>query len=394
MQNSKEIEELLERGVETIVEKDDLLKKLASGRRLRIKLGIDPTGEKIHIGRATVLWKLRKFQELGHKVVLIIGDFTAQIGDASDKNTMRKPLTPQEVSANMRHYREQIGKIIDLRKAEIRFNGQWFGKLTPAALIKLTMKFTAQQMIHRRNFQERWEQGKEIGVHELLYPIFQGYDSVAVKSDVEVGGSDQLFNLLMGREVQQMFRMEPQSVVTFQMLHGLDGEKMSTTRGNVINITDAPSDMYGKVMSVRDELIEEYFTLCTDIPADEIKKMTQAIQAGENPRDFKAMLAHAITARYWGEEKAQQAEGEFNRVFREKELPVDIPAARIEAKTLTLPELLTKLRLVSSKSEAQRLVEQGGVKIDGVVQKEWGKSIAISSGMVVQVGKRKFARVL
>jgi len=393
MQSPGEIKELLERGVETVVEKEDLLKKLSSGKRLRVKFGVDPTGPEIHIGRAVVLWKLREFQKLGHKVVLIIGDFTARIGDASDKSAMRKPLTPREISENMRNYRRQIGRIIDLRKAELLFNGRWLSRLVPADIIKLAMKFTAQQMIHRRNFQERWDGGKEIGMHELLYPIFQGYDSVAVKADVEIGGSDQLFNLLVGREVQKAFHMEPQSVVTLKMLSGLDGEKMSTSRGNVINITDAPDDMYGKVMSLKDELIGKYFTLCTDSPTDNIKNIEREIASGANPRDYKAQLAREITARYWGDEKAKDAEGEFDRVFRGKELPADIREVHIEEQSLPLADLLVKLGLASSKSEAQRFVAQDGVKINGVVQKDWRKTIAISSGMVVRIGKRKFARV-
>lgn len=393
MQNPREIEKLLERGVETVVEKENLQKKLFSGKRLRIKFGIDPTGSKIHIGRATVLWKLREFQNLGHKVVLIIGDFTAQIGDASDKNAMRKPLTPREISDNMKNYRKQIGRIIDLRKAEFLFNGRWLSRLAPSDIIKLAMKFTAQQMIHRRNFQERWDGGKEIGVHELLYPIFQGYDSVAVKSDVEIGGADQLFNLLVGREVQKAFHIEPQNVITLKMLSGLDGEKMSTSRGNVINITDEPQNMYGKIMSIKDELIVEYFTLCTDISLDNIKNIEREIASGVNPRDYKAQLAREVTARYFGDAKAKDAEEEFDRVFRAKELPLEMKEVRVEEQSLPLADLLVKLGLASSKSEAQRFATQDGVKIDGVLEKDWRKTIAISSGMVVSVGKRKFARV-
>ncbi len=255
--DSKKIEEILTRGVDEIFEKDSLLKKLQSGKQLRIKFGIDPTGPKIHIGRAVPFWKLRDFQNLGHKIVLIIGDFTATIGDASDKQSMRKPLTEKEIKENMEDYEKQIGKILDINKVEVRYNSEWFDKMKVKDFVSLQMLFTAQQTIQRRNFKERWNKGKAIGLHELDYPLFQGYDSVMVKADIEIGGADQLFNLQAGREVQKFFKQNPQDIMTFKMLNGLDGRKMSTSWGNIITIIDEPQDMFGKIMSVKDQLIDE-----------------------------------------------------------------------------------------------------------------------------------------
>ena len=271
--NYKKVEEVLTRGVEKVINLNHLRKRLLSGRKLRIKHGIDPTGPKIHIGRATQLWKLKDFQELGHKIILIIGDFTAQIGDASDKQAMRRPLTAKEVKENMKNYIKQIAKILDIKKVEFHYNSEWLNKLTIKKLLNLAMNFTAQQTIQRRNFKERWERGKPIGLHELAYPLLQGYDSVAVKADVELGGFDQLFNLKIGRDVQKIFGQESQDIMTLKMLFGPDGRKMSTSWGNVINIVDGPDEQFGKIMSMKDELILDYFELCTRIPLEEIKKL-------------------------------------------------------------------------------------------------------------------------
>src|SRR6056297_1245772 len=258
----KQIEELLERGTERVIDKEKLKEKLLSGEKLRIKLGIDPTGTKIHLGRATALWKLRKFQDLGHQIVLIIGDFTAQIGDASDKQEMRMGLSKEEIKKNMENYLDQIGMILDLDKTEIHYNSEWLGELSAGDLLSIAKKFTAQQMIQRRNFKERWEQNKPIGLHEITYPILQGYDSVQIKADVELGGYDQLFNLKVGRQMQKLYDQEPQDMMTMEMLYGLDGRKMSTSWGNVINLVDEPKEMFGKIMSMKDELIGDYFRLC------------------------------------------------------------------------------------------------------------------------------------
>lgn len=393
--DSKKIEQLLSRGVEEIIEKESLSKKLKSGKKLRIKHGIDPTGPKIHIGRAISLWKLKKFQELGHQIILIIGDFTAQIGDASDKQAMRKCLTEKEIKENMKNYKTQLGEILDMKKVELRYNSEWLNKLTAKEIISLSMKFTAQQMIQRRNFKERWEQGKPIGLHELDYPLLQGYDSVAVKADVEIGGFDQLFNLKMGRAIQKIYKQEPQDIMTLKMLFGLDGRKMSTSWGNVINIIDSPKEQYGKIMSMRDELIIDYLELTTNIPFNEIKEIKKELKSGKlNPRDAKAYLAREIISIYHGKKAAQQAEKEFNRIFKEKKLPSQIPEIKIKEKSLNILDLLIRTKLVSSKSEAKRLVLQKGVKINGKVQADWQKTIKIKKGRIIQIGRRKFIKII
>jgi len=383
----QKIKEILERGTEQIIDKNSLLKKLKSGKKLRIKHGIDPTGPKIHIGRAIQFRKLKNFQDLGHRIVLIIGDFTAQIGDASDKQSMRKILSEKEIKENMKDYKKQIGKILDLKKTEICYNSQWLNKLTAKDLLSLSMNFSAQQMIQRRNFKERWEQGKPIGLHELTYPLFQGYDSVAVKADVEIGGADQLFNLKVGREIQKIFGQPAQDILTSKMLPGLDGRKMSTSWGNVVTIIDNPNDMYGKIMSMKDEFVPEYFELCTDVPLPEIKIIKKS-----NPRDMKAKLAREIVAAYYGRNTSLRAEKEFNRIFKEKKLPDFMPIVKIPQKSLNILDLLLKAKLASSKAEAKRLIIQKGVRIDNEVQEDWQKQVKIKKGLVIQVGKRKFTK--
>jgi tyrosyl-tRNA synthetase len=392
--NNSKIEEVLTRGVEEIIEKRSLVKKLRSGKRLRVKHGIDPTGPKIHLGRAFQFWKLRAFQDLGHKIVLIFGDFTAQIGDASDKLAMRRSLSEREIKENLKDYTRQIGKILDMNKTEIRCNSQWLNKLSAKDLLSLSMRFTAQQMIQRRNFKERWKQGKPIGLHELDYPLFQGYDSVAVKADVEIGGSDQLFNLKVGRAIQEMFGQKPQDIMTSKMLTGLDGRKMSTSWGNIITIVDNPNLMYGKIMSMKDELILEYFELCTPLPLREVRKIEKDLKKKKiNPRDLKARLAREIVSIYYGKEIAERAEREFKRIFKEKKLPTKIPEIKIKEKEVPLLDLLVKTKLAPSKSEAKRLILQKGVKISGKIQEDWRKLIEIKKGMILQIGKRKFVKI-
>jgi len=393
--NYKKVEEVLTRGVEKVINLNHLRKRLLSGRKLRIKHGIDPTGPKIHIGRATQLWKLKDFQELGHKIILIIGDFTAQIGDASDKQAMRRPLTAKEVKENMKNYIKQIAKILDIKKVEFHYNSEWLNKLTIKKLLNLAMNFTAQQTIQRRNFKERWERGKPIGLHELAYPLLQGYDSVAVKADVELGGFDQLFNLKIGRDVQKIFGQESQDIMTLKMLFGLDGRKMSTSWGNVINITDKSEEQFGKIMSMKDELILDYFELCTRITLEEIKKMGKELKKNQiNPRDLKLKLAREIVRLYHGKKAAKRAEKEFRRVFERKELPSRIPNISIKVKKLNILNLLVETKLTSSKSEAKRLILQKAVKINGVLKENWQEIIEIKNGMVIQVGKRRFRKVV
>lgn len=317
--DENKIDEILSRGTEDIIDKENLKKKLMSGKQLNIKFGIDPTGPNIHLGRATVLMKLKDFQDLGHKITLIIGDFTALIGDASDKDSTRKPLTENEIKDNLKDYFNQIGKILDLKKVDVRHNKDWFGKMKIEELIKLSMNFTAQQMIQRRNFKERWDSGKTIGVHELLYPLLQGYDSVVIKSDLEIGGFDQLFNLKAGRELQKSFNQEPQDIMTLRMIYGLDGRKMSTSWGNVINILDDPKDMFGKLMSLRDELIVGYFESCTRVPMIQINEFKKSLEDKTiNPKEVKKILAKEIISFFYDAKKAEEAEKEFEQVFEEK----------------------------------------------------------------------------
>ena len=391
----KRIREILSRGTETVIKKESLLEKLKSGRKLIIKHGVDPTGPDIHIGRAISFWKLKEFQDLGHQVVLIIGDFTAQIGDASDKKSMRQPLTEQEVKNNLKTYLKQIGKIVDLEKTNVCYNSKWLKDLKAKELTRIAMDFTVYQMINRRNFKQRFKEKKPIGLHETLYPLYQGYDSVAVKSDVEIGGFDQLFNFIVGRKIQEIYKQKPQDVMTFKLLYGLDGRKMSTSWGNVINIADSPKEQYGKVMSMKDSLIANYFELATKVPLSEIKKIEGGLKSKNlNPRDAKKRLAREIVTLYHGEKKSLRAEEEFERVFKEKKTPSDVPEILIKEKQLNILDLLVKMKLVSSKSEARRLVSQKGVKINGEIQQNWQKLVAVKKNTIVQVGKRKFAKIV
>lgn len=382
---AQKISEILTRGVENIIEKENLLKKLKSGKPLRIKHGIDPTGPKIHLGRAVQFWKLKAFQDLGHKIVLIIGDFTAQIGDASDKDSMRPILTKKDVEKNLKDYLPQIGKILNLSKTEVRYNSEWFKKMTLKEILNLAVCFTAQQMILRRNFKERWEAQKPIGLSELFYPLLQGYDSVMVRADIELGGSDQLFNLKVGREIQRIFEQPVQDIITLKMLPGLDSKKMSTTAGNVINITDEPKEMFGRIMSMTDETMPIYFELTANLSLEEWKKLP--------PRGAKALLAKTITSLYYGQALAEKAEAEFEKIFKNKEIPSEMLQVKIAEKKLNIVDLLVKTGLVLSKSEGRRLIRQGGVKINSEVQKDALKIIEIEKDAVIQVGKRKFIKI-
>ena len=388
--DNEKIKDILERGVEEIIDKQHLEKQLKSGKKLRVKFGIDPTGPKIHIGRAIILWKLRAFQDLGHRIVLIIGDFTSQVGDASDKNSMRKCLTEKEIKENMKDYEKQIGKILDLKKIEVRYNSEWLGTLTFKKFLDIAKNFTAQQMIQRRNFKERWDSENPIGLHELAYPIMQGYDSVAIKAAVELGGFDQLFNLMIGRDMQKIFNQKPQDIMVMTMLNGLDGRKMSTSWGNVITIVDEPNDMFGKIMSMKDELIGDYFELCTRLPIEEIEKIKKETA---NPRDLKARLAKEIVALYHGERTAQQAKTEFENVFQRKELPSEMSEWQVKKGDYNILDLLFESGLTPSKAEAKRMVLGGAVEINGQQETDWQEIIKVKNNMTIQIGKRKFVRM-
>lgn len=383
----EKIDSLLTRNVEDLIVKEELIKKLLSGKKLRIKLGIDPTNPQIHIGRATVLWKLREFQDLGHKITLVIGTFTGVIGDSSDKDSERPSVEKSVIEDNAQLYAEQIGKILDISKVEFFYNGDWFNKMKLQDFFKLTNLFTIQQMIERENFAKRIEAGKPVGIQETLYPMLQGYDSVEMKTDIEVGGTDQLFNLLAGRVVQKAYGQAPQSVMTFHLMEGTDGRKMSSSWGNCIYITDEPGEMYAKVMTIRDELIPSYFRMATDVPLDVVEQIEKDMAGGDNPRDTKASLARAITARYHGEKAANDAEATWNKQFREGEKPKDIETIKIKPGKLVD---LIGMQFDLSKSEVKRIIDQSGVRVDDEVVKDI--DFVLKKSALVQVGKRRFVK--
>ena len=384
------IKELLERGTEDILVKEDLEKELTSGKELRIKFGIDPTGPKIHIGRAIPLRKLREFQRLGHKIVLIVGDFTAQIGDASDKTEKRPMIDRMQIEDNMKDYKNQIGKILDLSKTEFRYNSDWLAKLNFAEITKLAECFTVQQMLARRNFKDRYDAGTEISLREFLYPIMQGYDSVAVESDVEVGGFDQLFNLKAGRVMQEYYGQKKQNILTFQMLEGTDGRKMSTSWGNIITIVDEPFDMYGKVMSLRDDLIIKYFTLCTDKTLAEVEEYKVRLESGENPKNLKMILAKTMVTQYHDDKQAALAEANFVEVFEKGGVPDVIDEYITNTEDKTLGDCAVNSKVVESKAEWKRLVESGAVTLDEQQVEDFR---AEAKSGILKVGKRRFLRI-
>ena len=387
----EKIKEVLTKGVSEIAVRENLEKRLASGEKLRVKLGIDPTGPNIHIGRAVVLWKLKEFQDLGHQIIFIVGDYTAQIGDPSDKFAKRPFLSEEEVVKNMKTYKEQLSRILDVSKVEWRKNSQWLSKLKPIELDRLADLFTVNQMLARRNFKERWEKNQEISLREFHYPLYQGYDSVMVKADVEIGGFDQLFNLLAGRKIQEYFDQPAQDILTTKMLFGLDGRKMATTWGNVLNINEKPGEMFGKIMSIKDDLILDYFLLAAWLPEEEVFKKEERLKAGENPRDLKLELAWEITKKYWSREAADKARDNFIKTFQQKAEPEDIKEIKIEKGTELAAFLLAE-GLVESKSDFRRLVEAGAIEMAGQIVKDF--DFKISQPGLVKVGKRRFIRVI
>lgn len=383
---------LLTRGIEDVIVHQELAKRLDGKKPLRIKFGIDPTGDRIHLGHAVVYWKLREFQELGHQVIILIGDYTAMIGDTSDKQSERQQLTRQDVRHNMKNYLKQIGQIVDLSKAEIRYNSEWLKQLEFADILLLASEFKVAQMLERDNFRNRYENGKPIGLQEFLYPVMQGYDSVALHADVELGGNDQLFNMMAGRTLQKRAGQPAQAVMVTELLIGPDGKKMSKTQPNCIFITDEPKDMYGKVMALNDELIPHYFKLATDVDLGVVQAVEKDMAAGANPRDTKASLARAIVGRYHGAKAAEAAEEAWNKQFRAGEAPTDIPDYRADDKELADAVGLMANAFGLTKSEVRRLISQGGVRVDGAVV-EAAEEVVLRTGMVVQVGKRRFVRI-
>lgn len=389
--DKNKIDEILTRGVVEVVDYEHLRKKLLSGGQLRIKLGIDPTGPRLHLGRAIALWKLRNFQDLGHQIVLIIGDFTGQLGDASDKDSQRPMKEKEELEKNAKEYEKQLGMILDMDKVETRRNSEWLSKMTFNEVISLASLFTVRQMLNRRNFKERDQKGQEIGLHEFLYPLLQGSDSVAVRADVETGGTDQLFNLKAGRIIQRKMGQDPQDIITYEMLYGLDGRKMSTSWGNIITLLDEPADKYGKIMSMKDQYIIDYFRLTTRLPMAEVKEIETALKAGRlNPKDAKMRLAFELVKLYHGEKEAQQAESEFKKVFQKGEKPSEMEKIK---ETVISPQTMVSGGMAASKSEARRLIEQGAVKINDQKKTDWQQETKVKKGDIIQVGPRKFYQV-
>jgi len=383
----------IRRGVEEILLEDELIEKLKEGRPLRVKLGADPTAPDIHLGHTVILNKLRQFQQLGHHVIFLIGDFTGMIGDPTGKNDTRPPLTREQVLANAETYKEQVFKILDPDKTEIVFNSTWLEPLGAAGMLKLASNSTVARMMERDDFKKRYQAGQPIAIHEFMYPLLQGYDSVALEADVELGGTDQEFNLLMGRELQRTHGQKQQVVLMLPLLEGLDGvKKMSKSAGNYIGISEAPSEMFGKIMSISDELMWRYFELLSFRPLAEIEALyDRVINEGANPRDIKILLAKEIIGRFHSEEAAEQAHQEFINRFQKGAMPDEMPEFSFSA-PLGIANLLKDAGLVASTSDAMRMIRQGAVKIDG--EKVSDTKLECSAGSAVyQVGKRKFARV-
>lgn len=389
----QKIKEVLTRGVEEVIDKEHLQKKLLESKVLRVKLGIDPTSPNLHLGRAIPLLKLKDFQDLGHKVVLIIGDFTGIVGDTSDKDSERPMLDAKTIKQNMKTYVQQAGKILDMKKCEVHYNSKWLKKLGFVEIGKLADLFGLHEIESRENIAERLTAGKRVSVRELLYPIMQGYDSVIVKADVELGGTDQRFNLLAGRDIQKHYKQEPQDIITNPLIEGTDGRKMSSSWGNTINLLDEINDMFGKVMSLTDNLIEKYLVLATRVSLAEIEKISKL----PNPRDQKAKLAFEIVKMYHGEKAATQAAENFNKIFRRHETPEDMPVFTTDRAEYPVLDLLLDSGLAESKNDAKRVIEGRGVEVRiknlKFKIKNWRDNVALEDGMIIQFGKRKFRKI-
>jgi tyrosyl-tRNA synthetase len=390
----------LKKGTVDVIRDQDLKAKLErsakTGKPLRVKLGLDPTAPDIHVGHTVVIRKLKAFQDLGHTVIFLIGDFTGMIGDPSGKNVTRPPLSREEINVNAETYKKQMFKLLDPEKTELRFNGEWMDKFGAADFIKLCAKTTVRQILERDDFTKRMNEEKPISLHELLYPLVQGYDSVALEADVELGGTDQKFNLLMGRNLQREYAQEPQVIITTPLLEGLDGvNKMSKSLNNYIGINEPPNEMFGKVMSVTDDLMWRYYELLTDATVNDLNVLKLKAEAGEeNPRDLKVNLAKQIIKDFHGWEAAEGAAEEFERRFVKKEAPDEIGERVVEARTCRLADLLAQTGLAASKGEARRLIEQGGVKVNGEKASAANAEVDVSGdGVLLQVGKLKFLRV-
>ena len=386
----------IKRGAHELLLEDELKQKLGLGRPLRVKAGFDPTAPDLHLGHTVLLNKMRQLQDLGHHALFLIGDFTGMIGDPSGKNATRPPLSREQVMENAQSYRDQVFKVLDPERTEIVFNSEWMDKFNAADLIKLAATHTVARMLERDDFSKRYKNNQAIAIHEFIYPLVQGYDSVALKADIELGGTDQRFNLLMGRELQKHYSQPAQCVLTMPLLEGMDGiNKMSKSLGNYIGVTDTPQDMFGKLMSISDELMWRYLELLSFRSLDEIAGWKKEVDAGRNPRDIKVLLAQEIVERFHSRQAAESALAEFEARFRQGVLPDDMPEIDVAAPggSIVVPQLLKQAGLVDGTSEAMRMIQQGAVKLDG--ERINDKSAMVKAGAVVvaQVGKRKFARV-
>lgn len=399
MKNQSKIQEVLSRGVEKIYPSREALEKaLVSGKKIKLYCGYDPTAPSLHIGHAITLRKLAQFQKLGHEAIMLIGDFTAMIGDPTDKTAARKQLTRKQVLDNGKNYKKQASRILNFsgkNPAKILYNSQWQDKLTSNKIIELAANFTVGQMIVRDMFQQRIKKNKPIFLHEFLYPLFQAYDSAAMDVDLEVGGNDQTFNMLCGRDLMKALKNKEKFVLTAKLLVDPTGKKMGKTEGNIVNLDEKPKEMFGKIMSWPDELIILGLELCSDVPMEEIKRIEQEIKENKiNPRDAKIRLAEEIVSVHHGKERAKKAKEEFERVFKNKEKPSEMPEIKLKADDYNILDLLVKTKLAPSKGGAKRLVEQGGVKIDGKTINDWKKKIELKNRMVIQTGKRKFIEII
>lgn len=391
-----EMIDIIQKGAEEILLLDELKKKLASGKTLNVKAGFDPTAPDLHLGHTVLLNKLKQFQDLNHNVIFLIGDFTALIGDPSGKNATRPPLTSEEIAVNVKTYEGQVFKILDPQKTKIMYNSQWMGQKSATDMIKLASTTTVARMLERDDFHKRYSQGQPIAIHEFLYPIIQGFDSVALHADIELGGTDQKFNLLMGRELQKLYHQEPQVVITMPLIEGLDGvKKMSKSLGNYIGIDEKPFDIFGKIMSLSDVLMWRYIELLSFQSSQTIKKWRDDVEAGLNPRDVKMTFAEEIVARFHGKKLAEEAKSDFISRFQQREIPTDLPLIElaIPTETIALAQLLKQAGLTQTTSESYRMIEQGAVKIDG--QKVEDRETVVKKGkpQIYQVGKRRFAEV-
>ena len=388
--------EIIKRGADELLIEAELREKLGSGRPLRVKAGFDPTAPDLHLGHTVLLNKLKQLQDLGHHILFLIGDFTGMIGDPSGKNSTRPPLSREEVERNAATYTDQVFKILDRARTEVVFNSAWMGRMNAADLVRLAAKHTVARMLERDDFAKRYQGRQPIAIHEFLYPLVQGYDSVALKSDLELGGTDQRFNLLMGREVQKEHGQSPQCILTMPLLEGTDGvNKMSKSLGNYVGINELPGEIFGKIMSISDDLMWRYIELLSFELPQKMNEKKRSVEQGGNPRDVKFDFAKEIVARFHGAAAAAAAASDFEARFRRDEIPVDIPEVKLTSKdgTLALPQVLKQAGLTASTSEALRLIEQGGVKIDGAKVSDKSLKLAKGARAVLQVGKRKFARV-